>query len=273
MSFIVFDIGGSKMRIASADSDTITDVRKIQTPQNPEEAFILLCKNIKEMSDSGGMGTLIGGVAGIISSDGTIKKSPNLSEWNGFPLRERLEDYFKVQVVIKNDADFAGLGEAFNGAGKRAHIVAYFGIGTGVGGTRIVDGVIDIHAGGFEPGCQIVDIENGATLESLIGGNAFLRTYGVPPADISRSIYEKLTPTLAVGIWNAIVHWSPDIFILGGSLMNDENGYRIDEVISEVEKIRVLLPTLPDIVPATLGDENGLYGAIAMHKDMFGSDK
>lgn len=264
MSRIVFDIGGTSMRVAKKDGESVSGEQKNATPQSTTEAFSVLVESISSVSGEDKIESIVGGVAGAIDKKGTIITSPNLPEWNGYRLGANLEEHFKVPVIIENDANLAGLGEALYGAGKGFGIVAYMGIGTGVGGTRIVDGAIDKNAIGFEPGCQIIEARTHTTLEEAVGGFSLARKYKASPKDISRSVYEELTPLLSVGIWNMIVHWSPDIVVLGGSLINNKDAYLIEDIIRELEKIRVTLPNLPRISRAELNDMSGLYGAGAL---------
>ncbi|HUY62354.1 MAG TPA: ROK family protein [Candidatus Paceibacterota bacterium] len=263
MSRIIFDIGGTNMRVARAAGTTFEGEVKIDTPQAPEEAFATLAKLVESAADSDGVEVIAGGVAGVVNAEGDVIASPNLSAWQGMRLGERLAERFSVPVHIENDASMAALGEAQYGAGKGAGIVAYLGVGTGVGGARVVDGALDRRAQGFEPGHQIVDAASGGTLESLVGGGALGFRYGMAPASLPRSAYDAALPALAAGVWNAIVLWSPDVVVLGGSLMSEENGFRVADVKNEVEKVRRVLPALPRIARAALGDASGLYGALA----------
>lgn len=267
MSRIVFDIGGTNMRVARESmgvAGTLGEMKKIPTPQYPAEALTALVSLINDVSAGEAVTAIAGGVAGIIGPSGEIINSPNLPLWNGFALGARLETKFAVPVHVGNDTDLAGLGEAHQGAGQSATIVVYLGIGTGVGGTRIVDGAISRHTFGFEAGHQILDFHTGATLESLIGGQALATKHHKPPAELPRKVWDELTPILAAGIWNAMVHWSPQVVVLGGSLMNEENGFRVEDVGRALSTIPSLYPALPHLRHAALGEQSGLYGALTL---------
>lgn len=265
MSRIVFDIGGSHVRVARADA-ALGDVQKIGTPTAPEAALAALSLQIERAGYGEPIEAIGGAVAGVIR-EGTVLSSPNLPEWKGFALAEALRSRFSTRVEISNDAELEGLGEALFGAGKGFPIVAYMTIGTGVGGARIVGGAVDSRSVGFEPGHQIVDVTQGATLESLVGGAALKRKHGIPPKTLPRAVWNELTPILAAGIWNAIVHWSPHVVVLAGSLLNDDNGFRIADVARAVEKYRSVIPAVPPIRSGVLGDKAGLSGALALIGD------
>jgi glucokinase len=265
MASIVFDIGGTHMRSARVNGSVPSDIQRTDTPLSPEEGFSALVSLIRAAAQGEASDALYGGVAGVVDAAGVLLASPNLPLWGGFPLAKRLAEYFGVPAVVRNDAALAGLGEACYGAGREGHIVAHLRVGTGVGGACIVEKRIQPSAQGFEPGHQVIDVTTCATLESFAGGAALGAQYGAHP--LPREVYARATRALAVGVWNAIVHWSPDVVVLGGSMMNEDNGYRLAEVQSEVEKLRVALPTLPDIRIGTLYDEAGLYGALALGRE------
>lgn len=266
MSRIVFDIGGSHIRVARADGAALGDVQRIDTPTEPDAALAALSLLIERISSGEPIEAIGGAVAGVIR-EGTVLSSPNLPEWNGFALAEALRSRFSTRVEVSNDAEIEGLGEALFGAGKGFPIVAYMTIGTGVGGARIVDGAVDRRSVGFEPGHQIIDIARGATLESLVGGAALKRKHGIQPATLPRFVWDELTPILAAGIWNAIVHWSPHVVVLAGSLLSEDTGFRLADVAKMVEKYRSVIPAVPPIRSGVLGDKAGLSGALALIGD------
>jgi mannose-6-phosphate isomerase len=259
MSMLLFDIGGTSMRMATGD-DHVENVRKVPTPEHPLDAIALLVGYAREMPECR---AAFGGIAGVIE-DGTVISSPHLPGWNDSPFAEMLSNALNIPVQIRNDAELAGLGEAVYGAGKGYGIVAYLGIGTGIGGSYVAEQDIVPHAHGFEPGHQILDIDTGETFEGLVSGHALEERFSMKAKDLPRTVYEELTPTLATGIYNLILAWSPDVLVLGGSLMNEKNGYRVSEVQDALQAIPTLLPSLPPIVASALKDENGLHGALAM---------
>lgn len=259
MSRLVFDIGGTNMRMAHGADRTIEHLEKIETPASPEDAVEALAaycrRNAFAPLDA------VGGIAGLIE-DGVIRAAPNLPGWEGFSFAKELGNALSVPVEIRNDAELAALGEATLGAGVGYTLVAYVGIGTGVGGALIVNGEVAPHARGFEPGHQILDVATGRTFEQLVAGHALEEQFGAPAKDLSHGVFSERTPTLAAGLYNIILEWSPDVMVLGGSLMNDTIGYHLDDVIHEISRIPSPLPEIPPVRYAVLKDESGLYGAL-----------
>ncbi len=249
MSHVVFDIGGTNMRVAFSDGDSLAGLKKIPTPQGPEEAVEVMRAYLDSRTQR--PDGIAGGIAGVIR-DGVVTRSPNLAAWNGFALSRALESASGLPISIRNDAETAGIGEAVKGAGKGYRRVAYLTIGTGVGGTIVVDGMIPAEAEDLEPGRWL--LEDGRTFESHIGGASLEAEFGQSARELPRSVYESRLPFLVSGIRMMASVWAPDILILNGSLMNDENGFVLHNVVREVSG------AFP-IVLASFGDSSGLMGA------------
>lgn len=261
---IIFDIGGTKTRVASAlSSESFNDPVILDTPQSYDDGIDLLKKTVLSLSGGQPITQIIGGIAGPWDDvQGTLISSDNLPDWAGKPLKQDLEKSFYTTVSIDNDAVMVGIGEAVFGAGKGYEIVAYITVSTGVGGAKIVHGKVEDHSVGFEPGKQILDAE-GHTLEDLISGKALEKRTGKKPIDIrDEVIWDSLAKNLAFGLNNIIVDWSPDVVVLGGSMMNHV-GISVEKTQQYVTQILKVFPIVPPIKKATLGDIGGLYGGLA----------
>lgn len=262
MTKIVFDIGGTNIRVAPLLNGVLGEIQKIPTPQKSEEGVAELAKIAKACAENGTVEAAAGGFPGALAG-GTILEAPNLKQWEGFSIQQKLSDALGAPVTVANDADLAALGEAVYGAGKGARVVAYIGIGTGLGGGRIVDGNIDTGAYGLEPGHQIIDAAEFKDLESFVSGRAFEKKYGVHPKDAPRQAYEMMTPILAVGLRNTILHWSPEVLVIGGSMVTGTNCYTIPEIEDAFTRLPKV-PHMPQLKMAKLKDSAGLEGARAL---------
>jgi predicted NBD/HSP70 family sugar kinase len=224
-----------------------------------------------------------GDIAGVFSKDKSILLiSPHLPGWNGKGVKLAIASALSCEVYLENDAAVVGLGEAVYGAGKGADIVAYITISTGVGGARIIKGQIDASAMGFEPGHQIIDADGtlwqhavcgkGSDFEDAVSGTAISTRYGKKPFEITdEKFWDDMARVVAFGLNNTIVHWSPDVVILGGSMMK-KIGIPIERVREHLKGILHIFPVHPRIEHATLGDIGGLYGALALIKSMKAGD-
>lgn len=269
---LLFDIGGSRMRIAiSRDGKTISDPVVHDTPQDVQAAALLL-KRTADMLAKGEKITICAG--GIPSPQSSIRSEiyrvPHLPAWAGKPIKEIFEKALDAPVFLENDAMLAALGEAHNGAGAGVRIVAYITIGTGVGGARTVDGRQDASSFGFEIGHQIIHMDGvpcvgcggKGHLEAYVSGSGIEKRYGRKAEEIEAAhVWDEVYRALAVGLNNVIVHWSPDIIILGGSLglSHRISTQRLEEYVRD---LLTIFPEQPKIVKARLGDRAGLMGGL-----------
>lgn len=262
---LLFDIGATKTRLVVSDGEKLGEPVIISTHQNFDEAMRAFVVAAQKLLNGARPDTIIGGVAGPLDRAKTmVAHAPNL-RWSGQPLKKTLEDALGAPVTLENDAALAGLGEAMRGAGRGKKIVVYLTISTGVGGARIVNGAIDANVQGFEPGQQIIDAKTRLTLEQAVSGSGIERRFGAKPQTITNpALWEELAETLAVGIHNSIVHWSPDIVILGGSMITGDPAISLERVRAHFAAISTIFPELTPIEKSAFGDPVGLYGALAL---------
>jgi glucokinase len=166
-------------------------------------------------------------------------------------------------VYLENDAVMVGLGEAVYGAGKDNKIVAYVTLSTGVGGCRIVDGKPDPTVYSFEPGNMIVGGLDGKPeyLENIISGSAIEEKYGVGSSELTdQKAWEDIAEQTSIGLNNIAVMWSPNVIVLGGSVPQKLDFSRVNDHLRVHCRI---YPEVPKVIKEDLGDEGGLYGALA----------
>lgn len=281
--FLLLDIGGTNTRVGVSK-----DLKKLEgepeafkTPNTPEEGM----KKIKEVADEVLEGNkpqmVCGGIAGPLNKERTcLINSPNNSGWVNKSLTQELEKIFDAPSLIENDTALVGLGEWAFGSGKNSEIMAYITVSTGVGGTRIVNGVIDTSVHGYEPGHQIIDIDNTMelygkirasgdknrpNLEDIISGSALENRAGKKPYEIEdEKMWDDFARVLAVGLNNMIVHWSPEVLVLGGSMIVGDPGIDAGAVEQYLKQELSIYPQPPIIREAELGDYGGLYGAMEL---------
>jgi len=237
-------------------------------------------------------------------SAGLVCTSHQVEGWDNFPLVSWLEEQVGIPVVLGNDSDMAGLAEANFGAGRGKSRVVYMNIGSGIGGAIVIDGRVYMSqgAGASEIGhLRIKPSHQGApwqTLEDVASGwnlaTAAKRAAERDPesqlaklvnGELSRITTQTLIKALevrdqsAVEIWlraieylgvaiaNVITLLRPEVFVLGGgvSLAGD---ILFEPLKREVAK-QVFGPFADSyvIVPASLGEDVVLHGALKLARD------
>ena len=144
------DLGGTNLRIAAVDESG----RILQTINTATEVARGRDAVVKEMSEAirslalkhHSAGSLLGigiGVPGIIDmKSGMIRQSPNLQDWQNYPVKQQIERLLSTDVFLENDANSAALGEKWLGAGKNESDICMFTLGTGVGGGIVLNGKV-----------------------------------------------------------------------------------------------------------------------------------
>jgi glucokinase len=243
-------------------------------------AAIATKRSTGELANLRGIGVGFGGPIDGVSRC-TIK-SHHVAGWDGYPLADWFEREFGCPCVIGNDADVAGLGEALAGAGRGFSPIFYMTIGSGIGGGLIVDRQIYRGAGkgAAEIGHLRMD-QQGATLESLCSGwsieQAASARWNRPwtCAELAsaarsgdrevRAFLDDRWSFLAEAICSVIALVCPQRIIIGGgvSLMGED---ALFDPLRQKVADRVFAPfaDMTEIVPAALGEEVVLHGALAL---------
>lgn len=278
MSYLLFDIGGTKTRVAvSEDLESFGEAVSFKTPGKFEDGLQKVWDAAQKLAGSD-IEAAAGGIRGRLDEAKTgLENDGILKKWAGKSIVESLQGFAgsEIPVFLENDTAVAGVGEANYGAGKGLEIVAYHTVSTGVGGVKVENGDIDMASMGFEPGHQTLDIDRTVlgddiepTLENLVSGTAVANRFGVKAYEIPQSdmIWDELADYLAEGLRNTILYWSPDAIVLGGAMIVGDPAINVDTVRKcTVEALDGFVPA-PLITKAKLGDVAGLHGAMAILK-------
>ena len=238
---------------------------------------------------------------------GLVQLSHHVPGWQKTPLATQLEETFQVPVRVDNDANLAALGEARYGAGQGLASLIYLTVSTGVGGGLILDRRLWRGAGGMagEIGHMTVDPEGPLCLcgkhgcveryasgpymaqdaRDLIAqdpprGRALLElAHGQPEAisaetisqaaeqddPLARQVLERGAWALGTGIGNAANLFNPQAFILGGGVT--KSGEIWWEAVRKYARSTALPEVEFEILPASLGDDAPLWGAVVLAEE------
>ena len=253
----------------------------------------------------------VGSPSPIDVRKGLIMSPSNLPEWSEFPIVDLLYKRFGVPVKLENDANAAAIGECVYGAGRGHKNIFYLTISTGIGAGLIINGELyqGVSTAAGEIGHTIIQpdgilcncgsrgcleticagvhiarrarerVENGeaSMLSSmLINTDAITARTVVDAARqgdaLATEIWDETCHFLAIGIANMITLIAPEIVIVGGGiaaagdLLFSQLSKRVPHFVSMVPADKI------NIVPAELGTESGLYGAIAIAHELISSN-
>lgn len=276
---ILFDLGKTKIRIAgSRDFESFIEPKIFDTPKDYDSTISLIAKTVKDICGGSEPEFVVGGIGGPLNKEkDALNEKVNTPGWQGSPFpgwggrpfRYDLSTTLHTRVILENDSALVGLGEAVYGAGRNSDIVAYVTVSTGLGGARIVNNKIDENALGFEPGWQMLALEDeGSYASDFLTGYSAERETGKKPHDIIDPIFwDKKAHILAHFLNNIIVMWSPDVVVVGGSMMK-EIGIPLQATEKYLQNILKIFDEIPPIKKAELADIGGLWGALRYLKGM-----
>ncbi|HEY4996095.1 MAG TPA: ROK family protein, partial [Aestuariivirga sp.] len=133
------DIGGTKIDAIVFDShDQIIFEKRVATPKDYEA----MVKAIAALVHEAGQGSVGIGAPGTAHPATGVWRNSNYQPANGQQMEKDLVAAIGRPVRVENDANCFALSEAKDGAGAGYGVVAFFTIGTGLGGGLVVDGKI-----------------------------------------------------------------------------------------------------------------------------------
>ncbi|WP_245680579.1 ROK family protein [Bacillus marinisedimentorum] len=284
------DIGGTNVRAALVDEKgtIIKEVnRKTESSKGPD--FILdkiadMIREVKQAHPITGIG--IGSPGPLDPFSGIILDPPNLPALHNTEITSIFEKEFAVPVILDNDANAAALAEAKAGAGQGHDSVVYITVSTGIGAGIVLDGKVVRGAQGNagEIGNMIVlpgglkqSNLNAGSLEAMSSGTAIARegknrlglTGGAEEVfELARQGNNQATEIigeamnyLSIGIANVMHTVNPDIFVLGGGVMEQKD--MVLPMVREqtAEYLYASMQVDLKIEHAALGTKAGVIGA------------
>ncbi len=160
------DLGGTTVKAALVERAAGV-VRRAHVPteadRGPEHVVAQIERAVRDVWDDAAPPAGLGvGAPGAISWDRrTVSKPPNFPGWGDLDLAGALEGRLGLPTVVENDANAAGLGSAFYGAGRPFEHFIMVTLGTGVGGAIIYEKKIfrGAHGAAGELGHVSIDYE------------------------------------------------------------------------------------------------------------------
>lgn len=245
--FICIDIGGTSIKygilretgIIIEKGNMDTDALKEGGQGIFEKIKYIISKYLKNYEVEG----ICISTAGMVDpKDGKILFALEhlIPGYTGMEIKKEVEKEFNIRCEVENDVNCAGLGEMWLGAGKGASSSVCLTIGTGIGGCIIINNEL-IH--GFSNSAGEIgymkingeDFQNVASTTSLVKRVARLKN--IAEENINGKIIfdmaknkdqdclkeiDYMIKSLAIGIANLSYIINPEVIILGGGIMAQE---------------------------------------------------
>lgn len=287
MNRIGIDVGGTKcLGVVIGESGEVLHEIRYSTPRAPE-LVDLLSQMFHEL---GGSRTLGVGLPGLITAEGVVRASPNLTDAHDVAVGPLLRDQLGVVVHVENDATAAAYGEWKVGAALNAQNALMVTLGTGIGGGIVMGGVLQRGAHGFagEIGHMVVERDGVECVcgrkgcwERYASGSALKRmSNGITGEEVvqsalsgdekSKKIIDEFSQWIAIGLASLTNICDPEVIVLGGGVMDSLSAFMPDIAthFSEALYSPHMRPH-PRLVGATLGAHAGAIGSalIASYSD------
>lgn len=205
-----------------------------------------------------------------------VMLSTHVDGWDDFDLPGRLTNLLGCVPVIDNDANAGALGEALYGAGRGHRPLFYMTLSTGIGG-GIVTEQNSVYRGADSYAGEIGHLTvrpNGpqclcgsqGCLERMCCGLWLERDHGRPASELLRDpeFVERYVIDLARGLKAAIMLLNPARVVIGGGIAKAGDRLFVPLRAELGRQITAWSHARIDIVPAELGDDSVLWGAMAL---------
>ena len=289
--YICIDIGGTSIKYGVLDGmGEIFINGSITTKVTQTENFILLdlkklIKDILEQYVTYDIKGICVSSAGVVNPEkGEIVYSgPTIPGYTGTKIKEEIEKEFGIRCEVENDVNCAGLGEYWKGAGKGSKSMVCMTVGTGIGGSVILDGKL-LNGIGYTAGeIGYMDV-NGQFIQEVASSRFLVKKVqeekekreglkqnitGVDVFELAKKgdeicidAIDMLIENLAVGIRNIMYLLNPEIVIIGGGITAQK------EYLEERIRKRVNDGMISDMFKKTKielaqqGNQAGLLGAL-----------
>ncbi|VQG34677.1 transcriptional regulator [Streptococcus pneumoniae] len=286
MKIIGIDIGGTTIKADLYDEfgTSLNHFKEIETIIDYDLGTNQILNQVCDLIGEYTLNHSIDGVgistAGVVNANTgeIIYAGYTIPGYIGVNFTAEIEKRFGLYTFVENDVNCAALGELWKGQAKDKKNVVMVTIGTGIGGSIIVNGQIvngfNYTAGevGYIP-VGNSDWQSKASTTALIHlyqkkslkTNQTGRTFftDLRSGDkVAEETFEIFVENLTKGLLTISYLLNPEILILGGGIL-DSKDILLPEIQSSLVKNAMDNRFLPkNLVAATLGNEAGRIGAV-----------
>ena len=283
MALLVFDIGGSSVKYGVWDQDCIVDKGSFMTPSTWDGMKESLLKIKKEMEATYEVeGVAISSPGAVNQVAGVVEGASAVPYMHHFPIVKELEKLFECPISIENDANCAGLAEMWKGAAKGLKNIVFVVVGSGIGGSVIIDEKIQrgkhLFAGEFGY-MLLTDQHTFSDLGTAVNmAKRYAKRKGLEENAISgKEVFELAEQGdiiaqnevdtfhryLAQGIYNLQYSFDPEMIIIGGGISSRGDLIRqltinLEQIVKQVE----IAPFVPEIALCEFKNDANLIGAV-----------
>ena len=295
---IGIDIGGSGLKCGVVDSNGTLlyhFIFPIDQTYSQGEVIALIIAAIRKCEAHApdriaGVGI---GFPGIVQDNVIIGGGDNLPDFKHVDLGAQISASTHLEVIVDNDVNMMALGELRYGAAAGCSDVVFLTVGTGIGGSLIINGEpyggyqnrggelghLTINHGGRSCACGGTGcLESYASVKALVNryaelcrvevsdelnGKLIINNYLAGDTLAIKAIQEHLD-YLSTGIAGLVNIFSPQKIVIGGGI-SEAGPFYIEEITHRVRQKAIPVCAADMVVAAAvLGNRAGLLGCTAV---------
>lgn len=286
MKIIGIDIGGTTIKADLYDDfgTSLNQFKEIETIIDYDLGTNQILNQVCDLIGEYILNYSIDGVgistAGVVNANTgeIIYAGYTIPGYIGVNFTSEIEKRFGLSTFVENDVNCAALGELWKGQAKDKKNVVMVTIGTGIGGSIIVNGQIvngfNYTAGevGYIPvgnsdwqskasTTALIHLYQKKSLKTDQTGRTFFTDLSSGDK-IAKETFEIFVENLTKGLLTISYLLNPEILILGGGILAKKD-ILLPEIQSSLAKNAMDNRFLPNnVVAATLGNEAGRIGAV-----------
>lgn len=284
--YVCLDIGGTSIKYGVVDKFAAF----LENNEMATEAYLggdsVLKKAVKIVEQYQRRYKLAGiciSTAGVVDArNGKILYAgASIPNYTGIDIKRYMEEHFRLPCEVENDVNCVGLAEHIDGAARGCSTSLCLAIGTGIGGSLIIDGKIFSGYSGSAGEVGYMNLKGG-TFEELGSASALIKKVAAKKhCDVSavdgKAVFElaqngdsicisaiaEMTDVLGMGIANICSVINPEIVVLGGGIMAQKE-YLYDKINERMKYYLSGLPPAAEITRlafAEYGNCAGMLGA------------
>ena len=301
-AYMVFDIGGTFIKYAVMD-ESARKLRsgKLATPKDGLDSFLQTIQRVAEenAADFELQGIAVSSPGAVDIKTGYIGGASAIPYRHGVNMTALIREKTGLRTVIENDANCAALAEGWLGAAKATDYYICIVIGTGIGGSIVLNQTIlrgaNLHGGEF--GCMIMgapaqeplqgtwslaaaqeplqgtwslaastnalveEVKKRKQLEEgTFDGEAVFRL-AKEGDSIAKECIAEFYKRLAIGIYNLKYALDPEKILIGGGVSSRPEV--IEGINRELQQLRNDVSTLQiEVEACQFGNDANLVGAL-----------
>ena len=259
--YISIDIGGTAIKygIIGGDGQILSRSTMKTEAQRGGPAILDTVLGIAgQLSSKEKISGICISTAGMVDVEkGTITyAAPLIPDYAGTEYKKAMEERFRIPCEVENDVNCAGLAESVSGAAAGSRISLMLTVGTGIGGCIVIDG--EVFRGFSGSACEVGYMSMRDSDFQMLGAASILSKKVAgwkqePPErwsgyrifesakegdDLCIRAIDEMADVLGQGIANICYVLNPEIVVLGGGIMAQEEFLR-DRIEAAIGKYLV----------------------------------